>query len=75
MYPSKTIQSPFLLAAPFPASVGVGISAESHLDGCALVHVHAQVGDDVVLRSFGVVAQQLTPHHLGTELGGLDVKR
>ena len=34
-----------------------------------------QVVDAVVLGWFGVVAQQLTPHHLGPEVGELDAQR
>ena len=47
----------------------------SELKRSQLKNVLQQVGDDVVLRRFGVVAQQLTPHHLGPEVGGLDAKR
>ena len=46
----------------------------SELERSHLKNTLQKVGNDVVLRKFGMVAHQLTPHHLGTELGGLDVK-
>ena len=46
----------------------------SELERSHLKNALQKVGDDVVLRRFGMVAQQLTLHHLGTKVGGLDVK-
>ena len=56
-------------------AVGVGGMGRSELEGLHLQKPLHQVVDAVVLGWFGVVAQQLTPHHLGPEVGELDAQR
>ena len=56
-------------------AVPSGTSRCSELEGLHLQKPLHQVVDAVVLGWFGVVAQQLTPHHLGPEVGELDAQR